>query len=133
MLNAGLTTIALACAIEGHRAIRRSQVARHRRLMLGALGTSAAFLMVFVFRYSMFGPTPIKAHGGARVAYLVFLTTHEALAVAAAPAVLATAAVGLFGARAVHRDIARMTLPLWLYVMATGLVVYVLLYIYPGR
>jgi putative membrane protein len=133
VLNAGLTTIALACAIQARRAIRRGQVTRHKRLMLGALGASVAFSMVFVFRYAMFGPATIKAQGGARVAYLVLLTSHEALAVAVTPAVLATAAVGLFGARAAHRDIARMTLPLWIYVMATGLVIYLLLYIYPGR
>jgi uncharacterized membrane protein YozB (DUF420 family) len=132
-LNAGLTLVALACAVAGRRAIRRGETSRHKRLMLGALGASAVFLVAFVFRYITFGPTPMYARGGARIAYLVLLTSHEALSVATVPLVLATAAIGLFGSRSAHRDIARMAYPVWLYVMATGAVVYVLLYVYPGR
>jgi putative membrane protein len=96
--------------------------------MLAAIGASAIFLVVFVFRYYRFGPTPVRARGIVRLAYLFILTTHEALAVAALPVVLATAAIGLSGNRTAHRDIARVAFPLWMYVMATGLVVYVFLY-----
>ena len=132
-VNAGLTLVALSCATAGHRAIKRGRSGRHKRLMLAALGASASFLIVFVFRYSKFGPTSIKAHGSARVAYLILLTTHEALSVATVPMVVAAAAIGLLGSTAAHREIARMAFPVWLYVMVTGLIVYALLYVYPGQ
>jgi putative membrane protein len=128
-VNASMTLVALVCASAGHRAIRRKNVDLHRRLMLGAIGASAVFLVVFVFRYYAFGPTPMRARGVARFVYLFILTTHEALAVAALPTVLATAAIGLAGNRTAHRDIARIAFPVWMYVMATGLVVYAFLYV----
>jgi len=128
-VNASMTLVALVCASAGHRAIRRKDIDLHRRLMLGAIGASAIFLGVFVFRYYRFGPTPMRAHGVVRLAYLVILTTHEALAVAALPTVLATAVIGLAGNRSAHREIARIAFPVWMYVMATGLVVYAFLYV----
>lgn len=131
-VNACMTLAALLSATAGYRAIVRGHPDRHKRLMLVALGASAIFVIVFVFRYYRFGPAPMNARGIARLAYLFLLVTHEAVSVAVLPAVLATAAIGLFGSRAAHKDIARMTFPLWLYVMATGLVVYMVLYVYPG-
>jgi putative membrane protein len=97
--------------------------------MLAAIAASAVFLAAFVFRYATFGPTQPSARGALRLVYLFILTTHEALAVAALPTVLATAAIGLAGNRRAHREIARMAYPVWMYVMITGLVVYVFLYV----
>jgi putative membrane protein len=124
-----MTLVALVCAGASHRAIRRNEVDLHRRLMMCAIGASAVFLVVFVFRYYRVGPTEMRAGGVARLVYLFILTTHEALAVAALPTVLATAAIRLAGNRQAHRDIARIAFPIWMYVMVTGLVVYAFLYV----
>ncbi len=115
----------------GYLAIRRKDVARHRRFMLSALLASLAFTLCFVLRYVRFGRTEPATHGGARIAYEIIWYSHEPIAVVSIPLVVAAAALGLRGMRDEHREVARMALPVWAYASVTGALIYLFVYVWP--
>ncbi len=123
-LNA-LTTVLL---LVGWRRIRRKDVAGHRRAMLAAVATSALFLVSYLVHHAMHGTHGSGAQGAARIVYLVILGTHTVLAIAIAVLVPRLVWLGLRGEIDRHKVLARMTLPAWLYVSVTGVVVYWLVY-----
>jgi putative membrane protein len=129
LTNAILTTAALVCMIAGWRAIRRKDVRRHKRLMLSATVLSAAFVAVFVIRFVGHGFTKFQGSGVLRGIYNVVFFSHEPLAVINIPLVLVALGCGLFGAYAVHKEVARYALPIWIYVAATGVMIYLLVYV----
>lgn len=112
----------------GWRAIRRRNVVLHKRLMLGAFGVSALFLVSYLTRMTVFGAKHFEGTGLARTAYLGILLTHSVLAAAILPLVLRTVYLPLRERFDPHRRIARWTFPLWAYVSVTGVIVYVMLY-----
>lgn len=126
-LNAALNAVSAALALRGYLAVRRGDVERHRRSMLLAAAASAAFLVSYLVKTALFGTTRFGGTGWLRTAYLVVLASHTGLAVAVTPLVLATLRLGLRHRYERHRRLARITLPLWLYVSATGVLVYLLL------
>lgn len=127
-LNAALNaaTFVLLCA--GWACVRRKQVAAHRACMLAALGTAALFLISYVIYHYGAGATPFAGRGWIRPVYFFVLATHTVLAAAVLPMAVVTARRGLLRRIEKHRALARWTLPVWIYVSVTGLLVYALLY-----
>jgi putative membrane protein len=129
LANASLTTLAIVCMCAGYVAIRRRRVALHRNLMLVAAASGFVFLVLFVKRYVLFGPTAFRRTGFVHAVYYVVTYSHEPLAVINVPLVAVALILGLSGNYTGHREVARIALPVWLYVSVTGVIVYALLYV----
>ncbi len=127
-LNAALNSGGAALLVTGYLCIRRKKITAHRACMVSAFLLSAAFLVSYVVYHARVGSVRFPGQGWIRPVYFSILVSHTALAAAIVPLVLTTlyrAARGQFDR---HRRIARWTLPLWLYVNVTGVIVYWLLY-----
>jgi putative membrane protein len=127
-LNALLNGTALLCVSIGAIAIKRRHIVLHRRMMLTAFGLSVAFLVSYVTRIVMFGDNRFSGGETMRHIYYFILISHVVLALAVAPFVIYTVSLGLRDIRDRHRRLARKVLPIWLYVLTTGVLVYVFLY-----
>lgn len=120
-----VTTILL---VVGWVRIKRKDVIGHRRLMTAALCTSAAFLVLYLVNHALHGAHGCGATGGARVFYFVVLGTHTVLAAAVAYLAPRVAWLGWKDRLDAHRRLAKITLPIWLYVSVTGVAVYAMAY-----
>ncbi len=133
-LNALLNGTSTVLLLSGYAFIRQGRVRAHRACQISAVATSTLFLASYLTYHYSHGSTRFAGQGIARPFYFTILVTHTILAIAVVPLVLVTlvrAAKGDFGR---HRRIARWTLPIWLYVSVTGVVVYLMLYqVYPVR
>jgi putative membrane protein len=127
-LNASLNAISTVLLVTGYVFIRRREREKHRACMIAALVTSALFLTSYVIYHAQVGSVPFKGTGWIRTLYVVVLVPHVILAAAIVPPILITASRGLSAKYDKHRRIARWTLPLWLYVSVTGVIVYRMLY-----
>lgn len=127
-LNAILNATSAVFLISGYVLIRRGRVLPHKRCMISALVCSAFFLTSYVIYHANVGSRPFTGTGVARVIYFAILVTHVVLAAAILPLALMTAARGLRSQFDRHVRIARWTLPLWLYVSVTGVIIYLMLY-----
>ena len=127
-LNATLNAIATVLLVTGYLFIRRGQWRRHRACMIAALVTSALFLTSYVIYHLQVGSVPFQRTGWIRTVYFAVLIPHVILAAAITPMVLVTVSRALSRRFDRHRAIARWTLPLWLYVSVTGVIVYWMLY-----
>jgi putative membrane protein len=127
-LNASLNALATCCLLAGYVAIRRGRPDVHKRFMLAALTASAAFLTSYVIYHANAGSRPFTGAGVIRTVYFVILFTHIPLAALIVPLALVTVFRGLRNQLDRHVRIARWTLPLWLYVSVTGVLIYVMLY-----
>ena len=108
--------------------IRRRQIERHRACMLGAFGVSVAFLVTYLVHHAQVGSVPYRGTGIWRGVYLAILIPHVLLAAAVVPLALVTITRALKGRFPLHKRVARWTLPVWLYVSVSGVVVYLMLY-----
>lgn len=127
-VNATLNATSAVLLALGFRAIRAGDRARHRALMLAAVGTSTLFLASYLTRVALTGTHRFPGGGALKAAYLAVLGSHTLLAAVAAPLVLGTLVLALRARFPSHRRVARWTLPIWLYVSVTGVLVYVMLY-----
>ena len=127
-LNAMLNGTAAVFLVAGYLLIRRGRRTLHKRCMLGALTTSALFLTSYVIYHANAGSRPFGGEGWVRGAYFAILITHVVLAAAILPLALVTTARALRSEYDRHVRIARWTLPIWLYVSVTGVVIYLMLY-----
>jgi putative membrane protein len=127
-VNATLNALAAIFLTTGYVLIRQGRRELHKRCMLAALTTSALFLVSYVIYHANTGSRPFPGQGVVRVVYFAILITHVTLAVVILPLALTTAARGLTAQYDRHVRIARWTLPLWLYVSVTGVVIYLMLY-----
>ena len=127
-VNASLNGVAALFLIVGYLVIRRRQIAAHRASMLAAVTASALFLTSYVVYHANAGSRPFAGTGPVRVVYFFILLTHIVLAVAIVPMVLMTSSRALKQRFDDHAAIARRTLPLWLYVSVTGVIIYLMLY-----
>ena len=127
-VNASLNATAAVFLVAGYALIRNGRREAHRRCMLTALTTSALFLISYVIYHANAGSVPFRGTGAIRAVYFAVLIPHIVLAAAILPLVLITTARGLRGDYGRHVRIARWTLPLWLYVSVTGVIVYLMLY-----
>ena len=127
-VNATLNATAAIFLTAGYVMIRRGRRDLHKRCMLAALTSSALFLVSYVVYHANTGSRPFPGQGVIRVAYFAILVTHVVLAAVILPLAITTAARGLTAQYDRHVRIARWTLPLWLYVSVTGVVIYLMLY-----
>jgi len=127
-VNATLNALSGVLLLTGYVLIRRRRIEQHRRVMIAAFITSSLFLVCYVIYHAQVGSVRFTRQGFVRPLYFTILITHVTLAALVLPLAIVTLSRGL-GARYVqHRLIARWTLPIWLYVSVTGVLVYVLLY-----
>jgi len=126
--NATMNVLAALCLVGGYTAIRAGSKRVHRAFMLAACTASTLFLVGYLTHHARVGSVPFRGTGGLRVAYFVILISHTALAIVILPLVVVTLTRALRGRFAAHARLARITLPIWLYVSVTGVVVYVMLY-----
>jgi uncharacterized membrane protein YozB (DUF420 family) len=127
-VNATLNATSAIFLIAGYLLIRRGRPELHKKCMLGALASSALFLTCYLIYHANTGSRPFPGQGAARIVYFTILITHVLLAAAILPLALTTATRGLRAQYDRHVRIARWTLPLWLYVSVTGVVIYLMLY-----
>ena len=127
-VNAVLNGTAAVFLISGYMLIRRGRRELHKRCMLAALVTSALFLVSYVTYHANAGSRPFPGQGPVRALYFVILITHVVLAATILPLALTTTARGLRAQYDRHVRIARWTLPIWIYVSVTGVVIYLMLY-----
>jgi uncharacterized membrane protein YozB (DUF420 family) len=127
-VNASLNALSTMLLALGWVFIRRRQIARHRACMLAAFATSALFLTSYLVYHAEVGSVPYQGQGPIRTVYYVILLTHIVLAAAILPLALITLSRALAARFDRHRAIARWTLPIWLYVSVTGVVIYAMLY-----
>jgi putative membrane protein len=127
-VDAALNATSAALLTLGYVFIRRGNVRAHKTCMLSAVGTSALFLACYLTYHYFHGTTRFTGHGAVRPVYFTILISHTVLAAAIVPLVVTTLYRALRGRFALHRRIARWTLPAWLYVSVTGVVVYWMLY-----
>ena len=132
-LNASLNGLSGVFLVLGYLAIRNGRARLHRGLMLSAFTSSTLFLISYLTYHFEVQFTPFKGEGVARMVYFAILIPHVILAVVMVPMVLVTLHRGLKGRFDKHRPLARWTLPIWLYVSVTGVLVYLMLYVwYPN-
>jgi putative membrane protein len=127
-VNASLIVISGAFLLVGYVCIRTRRITWHRRSMLTASVFAALFLVVYVSRYLLFGSKIYPGDGVSKVIYFGILIPHIIIAIAVAPLAFITIRRALRGRYAKHRQIARITVPLWIYVALSGWVVYLMLY-----
>jgi uncharacterized membrane protein YozB (DUF420 family) len=127
-LNATLNGVAGLLLGGGYAMIRRRRIAAHRAFMIAAWIASMLFLASYSVYHAIVGSKPYPGQGPARTLYFIILITHVVLAAAVLPMAIVTLARGLSRQYATHVRIARWTLPIWIYVSVTGVVVYLMLY-----
>ena len=127
-LNAILNSISAVLIVTGYCLIRARRIEAHRKVMLAAFTTSTLFLASYLVYHAQVGSVHFRGTGAIRTVYFTILITHTLLAAVVAPMVIVTLFRGLKGRFPSHRKLARVTLPIWLYVSVTGVVVYAMLY-----
>jgi len=129
-VNAGLNATAALLLIRGRALIRRGEIVAHRRTMIAAFAVSTLFLVLYLLHKASRGfvNTTFNAEGLAKLAYLALLASHVTLAMAVPVLAIVLVVLGLRDARPLHRRLARVAWPVWMYVSLTGVLIYVLLY-----
>ncbi|MEO5328077.1 MAG: DUF420 domain-containing protein [Magnetococcus sp. THC-1_WYH] len=125
-LLAGLNLAGILILVPGYRAIRSGNRDRHRLLMTGALVVGGLFLVLYLVYHAAVGHVPFAGQGGARIVYFSILFAHVLAALLIAIMVPVTVVRAIRGRFDKHVPIARWTLPIWLFVCLSGLVVYVM-------
>ena len=132
-VNACLNGTSFLLLFTGYRFIRARNVAAHRACQIAALGVSLVFLASYLTYHFHHGATRFQGTGIVRPIYFTILLSHTVLAIVIVPLVILTFYRAFRNDFSRHRRIARITLPLWLYVSITGVIVYLMLYqIYPS-
>ena len=127
-VNATLNALSGVLLTVGYLLIRAGRIEQHRRCMLAAFVTSSLFLVCYIVYHAYAGSRPFAGQGWVRPVYFVLLVSHIVLAAAIVPLALTTIYRGLSAQVDRHKRLARRTLPIWLYVSVTGVIVYLLLY-----
>ena len=122
ILNASAASLVVA----GYIFIRKGTRSAHRFCMISALAVSAIFMIFYLYYHSKVGNIPFAGVGVVRPVYFSILASHVILAAILFPMALITAGFAITGKTTRHRRIARWTLPIWLYVSVTGVVVYLM-------
>jgi uncharacterized membrane protein YozB (DUF420 family) len=127
-VNASLNSLAALLLVAGWLFIRGGRWRAHRNCMLAAFGCSLLFLVSYLTYHAQVGSVRFQGEGAIRVLYLSILLTHTVLAAAVPFLAIVTLSRGLRRRLEQHVRIARYTLPIWLYVSVTGVIVYLMLY-----
>lgn len=129
-LNALLNGLCAIALCVGLYFIKHRNREAHRTSMIVAFALSSAFLVSYIVNHALHGDTIFPGHSPVRTVYLSILASHIILSIVALPMVLITFFFSLTRRFAMHRQIARITFPIWLYVSITGVVVFVFLKMY---
>lgn len=127
-INAAFNLTSAVCLLSGYVSIKRGRKETHRRFMLAAFSCSVVFLMSYLAYHFQVGSVKFSGEGPMRTLYLGILLSHTVLAVLVAPLAIATLRRALQARFDLHRRMARVTFPIWIYVSVTGVVVYLMLY-----
>ena len=127
-VNATLNATAAVLLLTGYSLIRQKRIQAHRRVMTTAFGVSIAFLICYLVYHAQVGSVPYRKTGILRAIYFSILITHTSLAATVPVLAIITLRRALRGDFKRHRQIARWTFPIWLYVSVTGVIVYLMLY-----
>jgi protein SCO1/2/putative membrane protein len=127
-VNATLNATAAVLLVTGYTLIRNGRIQAHKRVMLTAFCVSIAFLICYLVYHSQVGSVHYPKTGLIRAVYYTILVSHTILAATVPVLAIITLRRALRGDIKRHRKIARWTLPIWLYVSVTGVVVYLMLY-----
>ena len=129
-LNAFLNATSATLLVLAYRAVRHRKLALHARYMLSALGTSTLFLISYIAYHSLHGDTKFAGQGAIRPVYFFILITHIALSALVLPLIFSSFFFSLSARYPLHKKVSRVTLPIWLYVSVTGVLVFALLRLY---
>jgi uncharacterized membrane protein YozB (DUF420 family) len=127
-VNALLNSTATVLLVLGFVFIKQKKIAQHRACMLGAVGVSALFLVCYLIHHAQVGSVPFRGPAALRPIYYAILIPHVILAATVVPMALVTVRRALKGNIEKHRPLARVTLPIWVFVSVSGVVVYLMLY-----
>jgi uncharacterized membrane protein YozB (DUF420 family) len=127
-LNAILNGSSAVLLVAGYLAIRQGKRKAHEKIMIAAFVTSVVFLISYLVYHAQVGSVRFEHEGLIRTVYLTILTTHTILAATVPVLAIITLRRAWKGQFASHRKIAKWTLPIWLYVSVTGVIVYLMLY-----
>ncbi|MGB5305416.1 MAG: DUF420 domain-containing protein [Gammaproteobacteria bacterium] len=128
-----LNTTAATLVSMGYIFVKRKNTTAHRACMITALLVSTVFMVFYLYYHAKVGNIPFAGTGMVRPVYFSLLASHVILAAVLFPLVLVTAGLALKGNTSRHRRIARFTLPIWLYVSITGVIIYLMAFhIYTG-
>jgi putative membrane protein len=126
-LDALLNALAAVALVTGFAFIRAKNIAAHRASMFTAFIFSSVFLAAYITNYALHGEMHFQGLGAVRWVYFPLLISHIILAVVVLPMILITFFLSLSGRFPAHRQLARWTFPIWLYVSVTGVIVYAML------
>lgn len=126
-VNAALNAASATLLLLGLAAIRNGHREIHKRLMVSALAASVVFLVGYVVYHYAHGDTRYDGIGAIRILYFGILITHVLLSIVMLPMILTTFYLATRGRFAAHKRLARWTLPMWLYVSITGVVIFFML------
>jgi putative membrane protein len=129
-LNALLNSASTVFILLGFRAIKKREFVKHMKLMLTAFVTSALFLISYLLYHNFVGHTPFPGEGMIRPVYFFILITHIVLSAFIVPLVLTSFYFAFSGKFKTHRKVSKWTLPVWLYVSVTGVVIFFILNMY---
>jgi uncharacterized membrane protein YozB (DUF420 family) len=133
-LNAILNGASAVLLTAGYAAIRAGKKSLHKALMISAFCVSTAFLVSYLIYHYRVGHVVFQGHGWVRPVYFAILISHTILAAVIVPMIIVTLRRAWLERFDKHRIIARWTLPLWLYVSVSGVIVYLMVYqIYAPR
>lgn len=131
-LNAVLNLISFVLLIAGYIAIKRGDKATHKRRMISALIVSGLFLISYLIYHNNVGSVPYPLYDWTRTLYFIILIPHIILAALITPFILILVVWALRGKFDKHQRLARKVFPVWLFVSISGVLVYVMLYVYAG-
>ncbi len=126
--NAVLNTIATLLLVAGWVFIRQGNWRAHRAAMIAAFAVSAIFLVCYLTYHYLVGHVPFRGQGPIRTVYFTILISHILLAVTVPILAIWMFVLAFRGRWEAHRRLGRITLPIWLYVSVTGVVIYLMLY-----
>ena len=129
-LNATLNTAATVLLLSGWASIKARKKSAHIAFMVLALLVSAAFLTSYIIYHVRQGHMEFRGTGFVRWIYLPMLFSHVLLAIVIVPMVILTLIPALRRRFDKHKRIARWTLPIWLYVSVTGVLVFLMCYVW---
>jgi putative membrane protein len=129
-LNAALNSVSAMLITAGYIAIRKKNYIRHMKLMLTAFITSSLFLLSYLVYHHYVGSVPFPGEGTVRYIYFTILISHIILSAFVVPLVLTSYYFAFSGKFKTHRKVSRWTLPIWLYVSVTGVIIFFMLNAY---
>ena len=134
LINACLNMLSSVFLISGWVTVKKNKVEAHKKLMITAFATSALFLACYLYYHFTAGHFKFTGEGTIRTMYFIILVPHILLAMVMVPMILRTFYLAFKDEREKHRKIAKVTLPIWLYVSLTGVILYLYIYVwFPGN